>query len=270
MAHDEQDDNELDFEAFLREKEKQWTKPAVELTTTDRNPSVNLDEQFVIQPAADAVASSSEEPKSEGTTGNIQPPSSTSAPAAGSDVVELKGIAPTLERRTEITVHKHPIVGVYTNETTIAWQVPQEITDKYFNREMQKCVTELTLEQTIQRTHKIMFVMSKLNMMAQAGRAAIAQHRSKLNDAEREKSLEMDREEAKKYQTRRKVERTRKRAEAGEAKTVAPKKQAKTPFQKRADFFKSNGSTKEFIIEHFQAINKLDPALLAYINKLFA
>lgn len=283
MAHEPEDtDNDTgddlnDFETFLREREKQWTKPPVELKTTDMTVVPNLDAQFEIRSAVDgAVESSKPEPKSTEIDVNIQVSISKSA-----DAVESVGASdslgeeskpavevPTLERETEYKLHTHPIVGTYVTEESVAWRLDQEAFDLFTNMR-QTAVTDITLEEIIERIHK-MTRSYKLIRIAQQGLiSGMAERLAKMNEVDRAKYQEMHREAALKNSTRTRIERVRKKAaqQGGEIK-AAPKKAGKTPLQKRVDFFRSSGYSKEYVINHMKEAKHLDAALGAYIDKL--
>lgn len=264
MAHEFDTDNDKgddlnDFESFLRERDKQWSKPAQELKPTDLQAIPKLDETYEIRDVVDAVENSNGSTKSIETVASIQVTTSTSV-----DVV-ASAVEPVSEREVEVKVHTHPIVGTYVTEESVAWRLDPAVLEM-FTKTRQIAINDLSLEQIIERIHKIERAVKLLRVQEQGLNSAMAEKISKLNDADREKYREMNRKEGLKNQTRTRIERTKKAA--GGSAAVKPRPVGKSASAKQVDMFKKNGYTKDAVIEHMKTTKRLDAPTLAYIEKL--
>jgi hypothetical protein len=273
MAHDRDDstdddkgDELNDFESFLREKDKQWTKPATEMEPTEifEQAPEKLDEVFEIRDAAAVVENSNDEPKSTETVENTPVDTSTSAESAESaGERELPLAKDAVQITTEYKLGNNPISGPYLSETSVAERLDPIIVDLY-NSTINIAVTKMTTEQVIEKMHKMLRGIALMRATVGALHTGLTIHMSKMKDAEKEKYRKLNAEAKAKNETKHRIERVRKPS----ASPVKAKSAAKTGSQKIVDTLKKNGFPKEEVIAQLKTTKRLDSETLAYIEKL--
>jgi len=262
MAHDffkttddDNGDDLNDFESFLRDKEKAWTKPALEMTPTDESRGEVTPADVVADPSTSDTSSTE-------TSENV--------PESPSQSAEFVVDGASLERATKLAIHEHPIVHFYATEESVAYQLDAEWQKMFLDSRL-IAVTEMTAEQIIERFHELDRNVFLIRAQQQGLRLALDEVLQTKSYADREKLLELDRKERLKNQNKLKVKIKSERQKGASATSVKTASKGKSKGQKTADtLIKVLMYDRETAEQHLKAQGLLDESTQAYVAKLFA
>jgi hypothetical protein len=242
------DDDDQNFENFLKDKEKQWKSP---LEIPDR-----------ITPT----------PKPADTVVDVSSPESSSTVTGDADLPPLLNDASVAERQAQehttlLSIKEKPIVGLdtserYLSETSIVISVDAEW-QKIFVDGRVTAITSMKAEAVIERIHSLDRTIFLIKAQQQGLKLGLEELLAIESASERARLLEMDR----KYRSKR----SRSAVEVKSKKVSAGTKSAgKSKVIKGIDTLHSLMMSKEGILKKLRDRDELNETTQAYVEKLFA
>jgi hypothetical protein len=259
----EEDESPDSFENFLKDKEKQWTTSPSQMRTIPTPQPENT------PPTAPTVAVNSEE-KSSSTTDDVD---EFGFPTSVPDVGVASGI-----KGVTVEIREKPIIGlpgkteIYTVETDVDIPVDEEWRQNF----SEICalakdfpVTRASVEQVIERTHKIVRAIFLDNAKLHGLHHLKAYLLERLSEKDRAELLKLD-QQFRVKQNKRAATSIKERKERSSSPTKASSSAGKTKAMKTADTLKTQlAMSKDGTIERLKTLSLYDEPTKAYVEKIY-